>query len=72
MIMLKKILQLVSKLTSTDNLQSVHSKINDSYVLNHIFDYGAQFAGVDNFGTSQVSILAPNGDAVSVTSSIND
>ena len=33
--------------------------------------YGADFYNVEDAGTSHMSILAPNGDAVSVTSTIN-
>ncbi|KAH8256067.1 hypothetical protein KR026_006723, partial [Drosophila bipectinata] len=34
-------------------------------------DYSAKYAGVEDHGTAHISILAPNGDAVSVTSTIN-
>lgn len=51
---------------------SIREKINDNKVHKEIFDYGAQFMGEDDAGTSQTVVLAPNGDAVSVTSSVNE
>lgn len=33
--------------------------------------YGAKVMVPDDHGTAQISVLAPNGDAVSVTSTIN-
>lgn len=33
--------------------------------------YGAEVIAPDDHGTAQISVLAPNGDAVSVTSTIN-
>ncbi|XP_035909425.1 scoloptoxin SSD14-like isoform X1 [Anopheles stephensi] len=49
--------------------------IRDMIVANTTFDsydyYGADFAGLQDQGTAHVSVLAANGDAVSVTSTIN-
>ena len=33
--------------------------------------YGAEYYSSDDHGTAHVSILAPNGDAISATSTIN-
>jgi gamma-glutamyltranspeptidase/glutathione hydrolase/leukotriene-C4 hydrolase len=33
--------------------------------------YGAEVIVPDDHGTAQISVLAPNGDAVSVTSTVN-
>lgn len=33
--------------------------------------YGANFSNVEDHGTAHISVLAPNGDAISVTSTIN-
>lgn len=49
----------------------IRKQINDSYVQPSLNSYGAQFSGSDDVGTSHVSLVAPNGDAVSVTSSVN-
>ncbi|XP_037936273.1 scoloptoxin SSD14 isoform X2 [Teleopsis dalmanni] len=64
--------ELVSKLTTPEYNTALSAQINDSSVLNSIYEYGAQYLGVDDVGTSQAVILAPNGDAVSITSSVND
>ncbi|KAM8720185.1 hypothetical protein ACLKA7_006261 [Drosophila subpalustris] len=64
--------ELVSQLNSPEYAAQQRAKINDSHVLDGPQEYGAQF-GVqeDPYGTSHLAVLAPNGDAVSVTSSIN-
>jgi len=63
--------QLVSNLTSDFLAQSVYSKVNDSQTIDDPFFYGGDFWIPDDHGTSHTSILAQNGDAVSVTSTIN-
>ena len=45
--------------------------INDSSTVNDPRFYGASFLPPTDAGTSHTSVLAPNGDAVSVTSTIN-
>ena len=54
-------------------VSSIHAKsqINDSSTVNDPSFYGGSFFGPNDAGTSHTSILAPNGDAVSVTSTIN-
>uniref|UniRef100_A0A0A1XBJ8 Gamma-glutamyltranspeptidase 1 n=1 Tax=Zeugodacus cucurbitae TaxID=28588 RepID=A0A0A1XBJ8_ZEUCU len=64
--------ELVSRLTNPEYGMSIREKINDNKVHKDIFDYGAQFMGEDDAGTSHTVVLAPNGDAVSVTSSVNN
>lgn len=64
--------ELVSQLNSPDYAAEQRIKLNDSHVLGGPTEYGAQFADdVEDHGTAHISVLAPNGDAVSVTSSIN-
>uniref|UniRef100_T1P7W8 Gamma-glutamyltranspeptidase n=1 Tax=Musca domestica TaxID=7370 RepID=T1P7W8_MUSDO len=63
---------LVSRLTNPETGNELRNKINDSHVLESIAEYGAQFTGEDDVGTSALVVIAPNGDAVSVTSSVND
>ncbi|XP_073832162.1 glutathione hydrolase 1 proenzyme isoform X2 [Musca autumnalis] len=63
---------LVSRLTNPETGNELRQKINDSHVLESISEYGAQFTGEDDEGTSALVVIAPNGDAVSVTSSVND
>lgn len=50
----------------------IKSKINDTHTFNrNVTHYGAKFVAAEDHGTAHMSILAPNGDAISVTSSIN-
>ncbi|XP_032308326.1 glutathione hydrolase 1 proenzyme isoform X2 [Drosophila ananassae] len=64
--------EVVSQLTNPEFGNQNRAKINDSHVLPDPMSYGAQFAtNEDPEGTSHLVVLAPNGDAVSVTSSIN-
>lgn len=65
-------MQLVSRLTNPETGIQLRKLINDSSVLASIHDYGAQFSGEDDIGTSPLVVMAANGDAVAVTSSIND
>ncbi|KAH8275847.1 hypothetical protein KR018_005572 [Drosophila ironensis] len=64
--------EVVSRLTSLDFGNQNRARINDSHVLPDPSAYGAQSStNEDPDGTSHLVVLAPNGDAVSVTSSIN-
>jgi gamma-glutamyltranspeptidase/glutathione hydrolase/leukotriene-C4 hydrolase len=61
----------VANLTSEELALSTYSKINDTYTVNNATFYGGEFWSPRDAGTSHTSVLAPNGDAVSVTSTIN-
>ncbi|EDV46429.1 glutathione hydrolase 1 proenzyme isoform X2 [Drosophila erecta] len=64
--------ELVSQLNSLDFGDQKRAMINDSHVLPDAQAYGANFAAIEDLdGTSNLVVLAPNGDAVAVTSSIN-
>lgn len=64
--------QVVSNITSEEWAQSCFSQINDSYTINDPEFYGADYAEeAKDHGTAHVSILAPNGDAVAATSTVN-
>ncbi|XP_046801370.1 LOW QUALITY PROTEIN: glutathione hydrolase 1 proenzyme [Lucilia cuprina] len=64
--------ELVSRLTNPETGIQLRKLINDTTVLKSVHDYGAQFSDEDDIGTSPLVVMAPNGDAVSVTSTIND
>ena len=63
--------QLVDKLTSEEEALATYRKINDSQTANDPKYYGGDFQLKDDHGTSHTSVLAPNGDAVAVTSTVN-
>ena len=50
---------------------SAYHSINDSFTVNEASFYNVSSLTPDDHGTAHVSIIAPNGDAVSVSSSIN-
>lgn len=45
--------------------------IRDNQTYNDYKHYGAKFDLVDDHGTANINVLAPNGDAIAVTGSIN-
>lgn len=61
----------MANLTSSDFAESIREHINDNQTSNDPRHYGAEFDNKADKGTSHISILGPNGDAISVTSSIN-
>jgi gamma-glutamyltranspeptidase/glutathione hydrolase/leukotriene-C4 hydrolase len=63
--------QLVANLTSDDWGLDTFSRINDTFTVNNASYYGADFYTPDDHGTAHLSIIAPNGDAVALTSTIN-
>lgn len=66
------ILEIMNNLKSRNYADFIRSKINDTRTFNrNVTYYGAKFVGADDHGTAHMSIFASNGDAISVTSSIN-
>ncbi|KAH8245450.1 hypothetical protein KR032_010477, partial [Drosophila birchii] len=49
----------------------IRKLIRDNTTFEDMAYYGANFTNVEDHGTAHISVLAPNGDAISVTSSIN-
>ncbi|XP_055526695.1 glutathione hydrolase 1 proenzyme-like isoform X3 [Wyeomyia smithii] len=62
---------LQQNLTSPRFASYVRSKIVDNQTFSDYVHYGAEYANIEDQGTAHVSILAPNGDAVSATGTIN-
>ncbi|XP_035691050.1 glutathione hydrolase 1 proenzyme-like isoform X2 [Branchiostoma floridae] len=62
--------ELVRNMTSGDFADSLRLRIDDAMTHNYTY-YGPSFALTPDGGTAHLSVLGPNGDAVSVTSTIN-
>lgn len=63
--------QLLSDCTNHELAEEIMKKINDTQTSDDPRYYEALFDSTNENGTSHLSFLAPNGDAVSVTSSVN-
>nr|XP_029729972.1 scoloptoxin SSD14-like [Aedes albopictus] len=64
--------ELIRNLTSQDYADYIRDKISDDRTYYDYDFYGADFTTPDDRGTAHVSILGPNGDAIGVTSTVND
>ncbi|XP_071562218.1 glutathione hydrolase 1 proenzyme [Temnothorax nylanderi] len=62
---------LLTNLTSNDYAEMIKERIKDDSTSQDPAVYGAVTATIEDAGTSHVSILAPDGSAVSATSTIN-
>ncbi|GIY94349.1 glutathione hydrolase 1 proenzyme [Caerostris extrusa] len=63
--------QLENDLLSTKYADQIRKRIDDSRTYNDIGHYGVNVTVHEDHGTAHLSLIAPNGDAVSVTSTIN-
>lgn len=61
----------MKNLTSKEFAKSIRAEISDDKTWNDPAHYGAGEGLLEDHGTAQISTVAPNGDAVAVTSSIN-
>ena len=61
----------MANITSEDYATATYLKIDDTYTVEDPSYYGADFCQKEDHGTTHLSVLAPNGDAVAVTSTIN-
>lgn len=62
---------LVKNLTSLDYANEIAKRIDDRRTHNEPGYYGEHFAVPEDHGTAHISILAPNGDAISATGTVN-
>lgn len=62
---------LVQNFTSREYAETIRHKIDDTRTYHDPKHYGAQFEIINDHGTSHISVLAPNGDAISLTTSVN-
>merc|ERR1712203_797479 len=63
--------KIVKNLTSQQYVEEIKSKIDDSKTFSDPRHYGAEDSLTEDHGTCQHSFLSPDGDAVSVTASVN-
>jgi len=62
--------QVARKMLSQETGDRLRHKIRDSMTYDDVKYYAQSFSDAD-YGTTHVAVLAPNGDAVSVTTTIN-
>lgn len=63
--------ELIGNLSSINYANQMRKLIKDDRTSQDYEYYGAKFTNEEDRGTAHISIVAPNGDAVSVTSTIN-
>lgn len=62
---------MVEDVTSDKFAEYVQGQIHDNYTINDPKYYGARYQHPEDHGTAHLSFVAPNGDAIAVTSTIN-
>ncbi|CAG9802290.1 unnamed protein product [Chironomus riparius] len=62
---------LVQNMTDPNFADLMRKKINNTRSFDNIEYYGGHFVSEEDHGTAHISILAPNGDAISATGTIN-
>jgi gamma-glutamyltranspeptidase / glutathione hydrolase / leukotriene-C4 hydrolase len=58
-------------MTSREYIDAIRSQIDDARTYADFAHYGAYTENKEDHGTAHISVLAPNGDAIAVTSTIN-
>ena len=61
----------MSRLLGDEMAQSAHQNIVDTRTTEDASFYGSDYLVTEDHGTAHTSLLAPNGDAVAVTSTVN-
>lgn len=64
-------IELLKNLTNTDFAMEIRKMIFDNETFNDFEHYGAKFTQKNDHGTAHINILAPNGDAIVATGTIN-
>lgn len=64
-------LKVVQNLTSHSFAEDIRRKIDDFKTYEDYKHYGANFSSKNDHGTANINIIAPNGDAISATGTIN-
>ncbi|KAG5666823.1 hypothetical protein PVAND_014833 [Polypedilum vanderplanki] len=68
----EEVKSIMKQMSEKSYADSLYNLISDQGTKNDASYYGAKTADVDDKGTAHLSILALNGDAISVTNTIND
>lgn len=63
--------EVYDQLKSPEFAAKIRELIKDDETFTDFAYYGANFTNVEDHGTANLVVLAPNGDAISVTSTIN-
>lgn len=63
--------EIINEILSDDYRRNIGMKISDATSYEDFNNYGLKAIAPNDHGTSHISMIAPNGDAISVTSSIN-
>lgn len=63
--------EVYDKLKSSAHAAEIRKLIKDDMTFTNFAYYGANFTNEEDHGTANLVVLAPNGDAISVTSTIN-
>ncbi|CAG9811431.1 unnamed protein product [Chironomus riparius] len=68
----EEVLAIAKNMVSKSYGDALRRFVNDNKTSTDVKYYGVKHADVDDRGTAHISILAPNGDAIAVTNTIND
>lgn len=66
-----RFLQLVKNLTDPTFAHKIRDSIDDNRTYNSYEHYGANYTITEDHGTANIAVIAPNGDAVVITGTVN-
>lgn len=66
-----EVIRTLSELGNVEYANHIRSLIDDDRTFNDFAHYAANYSIASDHGTGHISILAPNGDAIGLTSTIN-